>query len=118
MRWRGIVKSVGAVAAVDAFVDGRARSQQSASIGSRGSRITPVELKSIPLFAQLSPSNLDELADLSFQSRLEARSLFIEQDEECDTLYAILEGTAELFSAIYERETVIDVAQLGAVLAP
>jgi hypothetical protein len=86
------VKSVIALAAVDAFVDGRARSQQSARISFCGSRIAPAELKSIPLFAQLSPSNLDELADLSFQSRLEARSLFIEQDKECDTLHAILEG--------------------------
>jgi CRP/FNR family transcriptional activator FtrB len=102
--------------ATDAPVNAGERSQHSTRSGFRGRRVDPAKLRSIPLFAQLAINHLNELADLSFQSRLEPRSLFIEENEKCDTLHAILEGTAELFSSYYGQETVIDIVQPGAVL--
>ena len=52
----------------------------------------------------------------SLQERLAPRTVVIEQDASCEALYALLEGTVEVFSGFDEQETVIDVVGPGSVL--
>jgi CRP/FNR family transcriptional activator FtrB len=108
----GIVKGANAYAPVDAG----ARTQKGIRSGFRGTRIEPAELRSLPLFAEMAAENLNGFADLAFQRCLEPRSRFIEENEQCQTLYVVLEGTVEVFSGSDEQETVLDVGQAGAIL--
>jgi len=86
---------------------------------SRASRVADVglaELKSIRLFAEVPETRLQELADAASQRRSAARAVVIEEDDECEALYALLEGTVEVFSRFDDQETVIDVAEPGDAL--
>ena len=74
------------------------------------------DLKAIRLFGEVAEDRLRQLADTASQKRLAARTLVIEEDERCDALYGLLEGTVEVFSRFDDQETVVDVAQPGAAL--
>jgi CRP/FNR family transcriptional activator FtrB len=74
------------------------------------------ELKSIRLFTQVPADRLQELADAASQQRVGLRAPVIEEGEECDALYGLLEGTVEVFSRFDDQETVIDVVPPGAAL--
>jgi len=88
----------------------------SASRGRRGTAPGPAELKSIRLFAGVADSRLQELAQTAWQERVAARAVIIEQDDACEALYALLEGSVEVLSGVDDQETVIDVVESGSVL--
>jgi len=85
------------------------RSRRSAGVGL-------ADFKAIRLFGEAPDVHLQRLAHLAWQERLAPRAMVIEQDASCEALYALLEGTVEVFSGFDEQETVIDVVGPGSVL--
>jgi CRP/FNR family transcriptional activator FtrB len=85
------------------------RSRRSAGVGL-------ADFKAIRLFGEAPGIDLQELACLAWQERLAPRAMVVEQDASCEALYALLEGTVEVFSGFDEQETVIDVVGPGSVL--
>jgi CRP/FNR family transcriptional activator FtrB len=88
----------------------------SASRSRRRAGVGLVDFKAIRLFAEAPDLHLQELARLAWQERLPPRAMVVEQDASCEALYALLEGTVEVFSGVDEQETVIDVVGPGSVL--
>jgi CRP/FNR family transcriptional activator FtrB len=85
------------------------RSRRSASVGL-------ADFKAIRLFGEAPDIHLQALARLAWQERVAPRTVVIEQDAPCEALYALLEGTVEVFSGFDDQETVIDVVGAGSVL--
>jgi CRP/FNR family transcriptional activator FtrB len=110
------VKGVNALAVSMALVDADARTQRTGRSTFRARRADTADLKLIHLFGHVAESNLKQLADRSRHQCLRPLSLFIEENEQCDSLHAVLEGTIEILSGSDEQETVIDIAQPSAVL--
>jgi CRP/FNR family transcriptional regulator, transcriptional activator FtrB len=88
----------------------------SASRSRRSAGLSPADLKSIRLFADVPNDSLEALAQTAWQERLLARAVAIEQDAACEALYALLEGSVEVLSGVDDQETVIDVVGPGSVL--
>ena len=88
----------------------------SASRSRRSAGVGLADFKAIRLFGEAPDLHLQQLAHLAWQERLAPRSVVIEQDASCEALYALLEGTVEVFSGFDEQETVIDVVGPGSVL--
>jgi len=87
-----------------------------ASRSRRSAGVALADFKSTRLFADVPDVHLQQLARLAWQERLASRTVAIEQDASCEALYALLEGTVEVFSGLDDQETVIDVAGPGSVL--
>ena len=88
----------------------------SASRSRRSAGVGVADFKAIRLFGEAADIHLQELARLAWQERLAPRAVVIEQDASCEALYALLEGSVEVFSGFDEQETVIDVVGPGSVL--
>jgi CRP/FNR family transcriptional regulator, transcriptional activator FtrB len=91
-------------------------SKPSASRSRRHAGVGLGDFKAIRLFGEVSDRHLQELAQAAWQERLAPRAMVIEQDASCEALYALLEGSVEVFSGIDDQETVIDVVGPGSVL--
>jgi CRP/FNR family transcriptional activator FtrB len=91
-------------------------SRHSARRGRGSAAVGIDDLKTIRLFAETSDTRLQGPADAGWQERVAPRTVIVEQDEEDDTLYAVRDGTVEVFSRTEDQETVIDVLEPGAAL--
>lgn len=96
--------------------DAVARTRHIAKSSHRAGRADITELKSITLFARVAENDLKEVVEISTVRSFEPRSVFVEENGECEYLFIVLEGTVALFSGFDEQETIIDIAQPGGVL--
>jgi len=88
----------------------------SVSRSRRSAGLSPADLKSIRLFADIAEDRLEELTHSAWQERLAPRTVVIEQDTPCEAMCGLLEGTVEVLSGLDEQETVVDVVGPGSVL--
>lgn len=88
----------------------------SASRSRRSTGVGLADFNAIRLFGEAPDPHLQELARLAWQERLAPRAMVIEQDASSEALYALLEGSVEVFSGLDGQETVIEVVGPGSVL--
>jgi CRP/FNR family transcriptional activator FtrB len=72
-----------------------------------------VEMRSLPLFAGVSASHVDQLLRLSFLQRFPAHVELVREREPADFLHVIVDGQVEVFAVHRDRETTVSVLGPG-----
>jgi CRP/FNR family transcriptional regulator, transcriptional activator FtrB len=65
------------------------------------------EIQSIQLFADMANGELDALLEAASLKRFSGRAALIKEGEDADFLHILLEGSAELFARMNDRQTTI-----------
>ncbi len=71
------------------------------------------EMRRLPLFADVDPSHIEAILDVSFLQRFPAAVELVREGDPADFLHVIVDGQVEVFSAYRDRETTVSVLGPG-----